>query len=303
VSKNLLWFPSSRKMRTPLDRPRWLMPAFLVVWSLVVILPLLVLVVYSFFDSRNFTMVYEPSFNTWSNLFSSGRFEVTLRTLRIALSVTVIEFMLAFPTALWLAKGGCSKTTRAIVLALLTIPFFLDLSSRIIVWRGILDETGLINHVLMSLHMISSPIKGMLYTEGAVHFGMLVTQFPTMVLPIYMAINVIDDTLIAAAADLGASPARILRDIIFPLAMPGVLAGVVFTLGPALASWVEPNMLGGGFVNMLGNSIDSAYSALRYPVLAALSTFVILLIGSIFLVLLLVTRRMADASTFFKNLH
>ena len=279
------------------------MPLFLGVWSLVVIIPLVVLLVYSFFESRNFAMVYEPTLNTWTNLFSSGRFEVTVRTLRIALSVTAIELLLAFPAALWLAKGGCSKTTRAIVLALLTIPFFLDLSSRIIVWRGILDETGLINQVLMSLHVISEPIKGMLYTEGSVHFGMLLTHFPSMVLPIYMAINVIDDTLIAAAADLGASPARILKDIIFPLAMPGVLAGVVFTLGPALASWVEANMLGGGFVNMLSNSVDSAYSALRYPVLAALSAFVILLVGAIFLALLLVTRRMADASTFFKSLH
>lgn len=292
-----------RKMKTPLDRPQWLVPAFLGVWGLVVIAPLLVLVAYSFFDSRNFAMVYKPSLNTWSNLFSSGRFEVTVRTLRIAMTVTVIELLVAFPTALWLAKGGCSKSTKAIVLALLTIPFFLDLSSRIIVWRGILDETGLISYVLMSLHVIAEPIKGLLYTEKAVHFGMLLTSFPTMVLPIYMAISIIDDTFIAAAADLGASPARILKDIVIPLAMPGVLAGVVFTLGPTLASWVEPNMLGGGFVNMLSNSVDSAYSALRYPVLAALSTFVILMIGAIFLVLLFVTRNVADASSFFKSLH
>lgn len=290
-------------MRTPLDRSPWLLPVFLGVWLFVVIAPLVVLFAYSFFESRNFAMIYRPSLATWESLFTSGRFEVTVRTLRIALTVTVIELVLAFPSALWLAKGGCSKTTRALVLALLTIPFFLDLSSRIIVWRGILDENGLINHVLMALHIIGSPIQGMLYSEPAVHFGMLVSYFPMMILPIYMAINVIDDTLIAAAADLGATPARILFDVILPLSLPGVLAGVVFTLGPALASWIEPNMLGGGFVNMLSNSVDSAYSALRYPVVAALSSFVILMVGLMLALLMFLTRRFADLSTSFRNLQ
>ncbi|WOD15507.1 ABC transporter permease [Paraburkholderia kirstenboschensis] len=296
-------FSSRASMRTPLERSPWLLRSFLCIWLFVVIAPLVVLVAYSFFDSRNFMMVYEPSFKTWESIFTSGRFEVTVRTLRIALTVTLIELLLAFPSALWLAKGNCTKTTRAVVLALLTIPFFLDQSSRIIVWRGILDETGMINHVLMILHVIQSPIKGMLYTEAAVHFGMVVSYFPMMILPIYLAINVIDDTLISAAADLGATPARIVVDVILPLSLPGVLAGVIFTLGPALASWVEPNLLGGGFVNMLSNSVDSAYGALRYPVVAALSSFVVLMIGVIFAVLMFLTRRFADLSMSFRSLQ
>ena len=85
--------------------------------------------------------------------------------------------------------------------------------------------------------------------------------------------------------------------------MPGVLAGIVFTLGPALASWVEPNMLGGGFVNMLSNSVDSAYSALRYPVLAALSSFVILMIGLILALLMFLTRKVVDLSTSFRSMN
>ncbi|WP_051504454.1 ABC transporter permease [Robbsia andropogonis] len=292
-----------RSMRTPLERTPWLLPTFLCVWLVLVIAPLLVLLAYSFFESRNFAMIYSPSFHTWESVFQSGRFEVTLRTLRIALSVTAVDLLLAFPAALWLAKGRCGKSTRAIMLALFTIPFFLDLSSRIIVWRGILDENGLINYVLMHLHLIDSPIHGMLYTEGAVQFGMAITNFPVMILPIYLAISVIDDTLIAAAADLGASPARILVDIILPMSMPGILAGVVFTLGPALASWIEPNMLGGGFVNMLSNSVDSAYSALRYPVVAALSSLVILLIGVLLIALVFLTRRFTDLSSAFRSLQ
>ncbi len=293
----------SKTLRTPLDRTPWLLPGFLVVWGFAVIVPLLVLLVYSFFESRNFAMVYQPSLKTWTELFSSGRFEVTVRTLRIALTVTVIELAVGFPFALWLAKGGCGKTTRAVVLAMLTIPFFLDLSSRIIVWRGILDVNGLVNYLLLHAHLIDSRWTWMLYTEWSVHFGMVVTYFPMMVLPIYMAISVIDDTLIAAASDLGASRARVLVDVIVPLSMPGVLAGVVFTLGPALASWVEPNMLGGGFVNMLSNSVDSAYGSLRYPVVAALSSFVVLMVGLILVLLMFATRRIADIGTAFRSLQ
>ena len=198
---------------------------------------------------------------------------------------------------------GASKTTRAIVLALLTIPFFLDLSSRIIIWRAILGEHGLINSALLGTGMISEPLRWMLYTEPSVQFGMVVTNFPMMVLPIYLAISVIDDTLLQAATDLGASPARVLWDVVVPLSLPGVLAGIVFTLGPALAAWVEPSMLGGGFVNLLSNSVESAYTALRYPVVAALATFVIGVLALLLGMFLLAARRVADFGQVFRRLE
>ncbi|MFC7398025.1 ABC transporter permease [Chelatococcus sp. GCM10030263] len=281
----------------------WVIPAFLVVWCGLVVVPLLVLFAFSFFETKTFVTIYRPSLNTWYSLFESGRFEVTLRTLRIALTVTGIEFLIGFPFALWLAKGGAGKTTKAMVLALLTIPFFLDMSSRTIIWRAILGENGLVNTALTSLHLIDEPLRWMLFTEWAVHFGMIVTYFPTMVLPIYMAINIIDDALIEASGDLGASPAQTLFNIILPLSLPGIMAGIVFTLGPALAAWVEPSMLGGGFVNLLSNSVESAYTALRYPVVAALSTFVIALLAALLLVLILLGRRFGDLSSAFRVLR
>ena len=82
------------------------------------------------FETRSFVTLYQPSLKTWFSLFESGRWEVAVRTLRIALTVTLIELVVGFPFALWLAKGCRSKTTQAAVLTLLTIPFFLDMSSR-----------------------------------------------------------------------------------------------------------------------------------------------------------------------------
>jgi spermidine/putrescine transport system permease protein len=276
---------------------------FLVFWCALVILPLLVLFAFSFFETQSFVTSYTPTLNTWISIFESGRFSVTLRTLRIALTITAIELLVAFPFALWLAKGGASKGMKAIMLALLTIPFFLDLSSRTIIWRAILGDSGLINTVLLNLGLVDQPLGWMLYSEWSVHFGMLVTYFPMMVLPVYMAISIIDDTLIEASGDLGGSPAQTLFRVIVPLSLPGIMVGVVLTLGAALAAWVEPSMLGGGFVNLLSNSVESAYTALRYPVVAALSTFVILLLGVLVVAFVLVARRFGDVTTMFRVLR
>ncbi len=278
----------------------WIVPGFLIGWGAIVILPLLVLFAFSFFDTKFYATVYHPSLTTWISLFQSGRLEVVLRSLRIALTVTAIDLVIAFPFALWLAKGGTGKGTRAIVIALLTIPFFLDLSSRTIIWRAILDQHGTINSALLALHAIQQPMGWMLYTEWSVHFGLVIASFPTMVLPIYLALSIIDDALLQASADLGATPRQTLMRVIVPLAMPGVMAGILLTLGPVLAAWIEPSMLGGGFVNLLSNSVESAYTSLRYPVVAALSTFVILLLAALLAILLLIARRFGDVISGFR---
>jgi spermidine/putrescine transport system permease protein len=294
--------PANRSLSRFVANGDWVIPAFLVVWFALVVAPLVVLFAFSFFDTKSYVTIYQPSLNTWVSLLESGRLGVTLRTLRIALTVTLIDLVIAFPFALWLAKGSVSKSTRAIVVALLTIPFFLDISSRTIIWRAILGENGAINSLLMNVGLIAAPLNWMLYTEWSVHFGMVIASFPTMVLPIYLAISIIDDALIQASGDLGASPAQTLFRVVVPLALPGVTAGVLLTLGSALAAWIEPSMLGGGFVNLLSNSVESAFTALRYPVVAALSTFVIVLLVALLFILLLLTRRFGDVLSTFRVL-
>ncbi|MDR0810427.1 MAG: ABC transporter permease [Gemmobacter sp.] len=291
---------SLRALRARLAGVNLAVSAILLAWILLVIVPIVVLFVFSFFSTVQFRTVYEPTLDTWIGLFSSGRWEVTLRTLRIALTVTLFELAIAWPFALWLAKGCRSQTTRAVCLAMLTIPFFLDMSSRAIVWRAILGQSGLVNTILTGTGLTDAPVEWLLYSEVAVHFGMIVSLFPPMVMPIYLAITLIDDTLIEASNDLGASPGQTLMRVILPLSLPGVMAGVVFCLGPALAAWVEPGMLGGGFVNLISNSIESAYSALRYPVVAALSAFVIGLLLVLLGIMYLVARRFGDLSGSFR---
>lgn len=299
--------PSSLAAKTPwrtlLGRVDWPLALFLAAWFLAVVVPLLGVVVYSFFETKSFFTVYTPSFNTWASIFDSGRFEVILRTLRIAFTVTAVELVLAFAFSLWLAKGCASRTVKAMTLALMTVPFFLDLSSRTIIWRALLGENGPLIPLFIGVGLVEPDSAGILYSEWAVHFGMIIALFPTMMLPVYIAISLVDDALIDASNDLGASPWQTLTGVIIPLSLPGVIAGVLFTLGSAMAAWVEPSMLGGGFVNLLSNSIESAYSALRYPVLAALTTLIMLILGVLVLAFVLIGRRFGDLSSSFRILR
>jgi spermidine/putrescine transport system permease protein len=274
-------------------------PAFIILWSLLVIVPLLVLVSFSFLQMKYYRIVYVPSLATWQSIIDSGRWLSVVRTLRVAIGMTVVELLLGFPFALWLAKGCQSKHIRAIIVTLLTIPFFLDVASRTIIWRSILDVHGAINNALMSIGAISHPITWLLYSQFSVDCGMLGSYFPTMVFPIYMIISLIDDEYIHASADLGASPRMTLTTVILPLAVPGIVTGIVFTLVPLMAAFVEPAMLGGGFADLLGNSVNSALQELNYPTAAALSTVVILLLAACIFGLTLAMRGRVDMANMF----
>lgn len=274
-------------------------PAFVAVWAVLVILPLIIVVFYSFFTIQAYQVVYDPTFDTWISLIDSGRWIAAVRTLRLVFTITLIELLLAFPFALWLAKGGASKTVKAVTITLLTIPFFLDAPSRIIIWRAILGTNGIVNATLLHLGLIDQPVEWLLFSEFAVHFGMIGPYFPTMVFPIFLVLVMIDDEYIQASYDLGASPGQTLLHVILPLAMPGIVAGIVFTLVPLMAAWVEPQMLGGGFVNLLGDSVEAALRELKYPTAAALSTVVIAMLALLLLLLVMVVRKRADLGSMF----
>jgi spermidine/putrescine transport system permease protein len=277
----------------------WVIPGFVAVWALCVILPLIIVVFYSFFSIQNYQVVYEPTVATWISLIESGRWIAAVRTLRVVFTITAIEFLIAFPFALWLAKGCRSKSLKAVIITLLTIPFFLDAPSRIIIWRAILGTNGIINTVLLQLGLIDQPLEWLLFSEFAVHFGMIGPYFPTMVFPIFLVLTLIDDEYVQASNDLGASPGQTLIHVILPLALPGIIAGIVFTLVPLMAALVEPQMLGGGFVNLLGASVEAALRELKYPTAAALSTVVIVILAILLVLLVAITRRRGDLGAIF----
>ena len=276
---------------------------FAAAWSLLVVLPLLLLFIYSFLQTRGFRIEWTFTLENWASLAKTGRWIVVLRTLKIALTITAIELVVALPFAFWLAKVCASKSLKATVLALVTIPFFLDISSRTVIWRAILGSQGLLNSALIHLGIVDEPLEWLLFSEFAIHFGMLAPYFPTMLLPIYLVLELVDREYMDASHDLGATPIMTFFFVVLPLAMPGVIAGILFTLVPTMADYVIPWLLGGFKVVLLGTSVESALSALKYPTAAALSTIVIGILALFLAVLLAALRRVGDPTAVFSLLR
>lgn len=258
---------------------------FILLWLLILVVPLFSLFVWSFLAMRDYAFTFELTLDAYRQIVATGRHQVVWQTLRIAFTVTLILLVIAVPFALWLAKGVRSTSAKAIVLALLTVPFFLSLSARVMVLRPILSRSGPINTLLMDMGLTDAPLDWLLFSEFAVHLGLLSIAFPSMVFPIYLAMTLIDDEYIDAARDLGAAPRRVFVDVILPLSLPGVIAGTIFTFVPMLGESVVAQLLGGGQVNLLGGSIASLIQVINYAVAAALAVIVLLLLGAFLLFL------------------
>jgi ABC-type spermidine/putrescine transport system permease subunit I len=272
-------------------------------WTLAVVVPVGSLFLWSFMSVVRFRIVPPFTLDAYDQIFDTGRYGVVFATLRIAATVTVIEVIVALPIALWLAKGIKSVAARSMIMALLTIPFFISLASRTIVLRPVLGREGLVNTLLMAAHLTDRPLDSLLFSEFAVHFGLLGPSFPPMVLPIFLAITLIDDDLIEASRDLGASSWRVFVGIILPLSMPGIVAGIIFTFVPLLGETVVPQLLGGANVPMLGASMSSLVSNLNYPAAAALSVIVLVVLGILLWILWRVAPRYLSLQSVFEGMR
>ncbi len=265
----------------------------LLIWAAVALVPIAGLGLWSVLSMENFKLVWEPSLQAYRDVLGSGRWEVAVRTIRIAAIVTMIEAFFAIPFALWMAKGTKSVVLRTVLLGLLTVPFFLNLSARTIVWRGLLGLNGPINAFLMQIGVISEPLDWILFSEFAVVLGLIAPYFPTMVFPLFLAFSLIDDEVLAASKDLGAPPAFTFTNVILPLAIPGIGAGLVFTFIPMIGDPVVPTLLGGGNVVVLSASVQSLLKILNYTVAAALSVLMLVLLIGIVAFATALTRRLA----------
>lgn len=265
-------------------------------------MPLLALVGVSLATTRGMTIIWSLSLREYEAIFTGFRWEIILRTFRITGLVTLLEFLLAFPFALWLAKGLRNGWLKTIILVLLVVPFFLSAAARTIVWRAILGREGLVNSVLMSLGITDAPLDWMLFSEFAVVIGLIGPYFPSMVWPLFISLSLIDDELINASRDLGASEWQTLTGIIMPLAAPGILAGVIFTAIPMLGDNVSAALLGGGNVSLVAESITGMIGALDFTGASALATVVFASVALVLFLTWLMLRRSQIFATVFTSM-
>jgi spermidine/putrescine transport system permease protein len=182
---------------------------------------------------------------------------------------TLLTFLIGFPLAYTIAfRGGRYKS---FLLFLVIAPFFTSFLIRTISWKILLNDTGPVLAPLKELHLVP-PDFSLLYTPLAVVAGITYNFLPFMVLPLYVALEKIDPKLIEAAKDLYASNWGAFRRVTFPLSLPGVFAGTILTLIPALGDWVNAELLGNTQTKMIGNVIQDRFvSQGDYPTAAALS--------------------------------
>jgi ABC-type spermidine/putrescine transport system permease subunit I len=261
-------------------------------WLLGVLLPILSLIAISISRGSGLDLNWTAlSLRAYSDILVGFRLETVLRTLRIVLTVTVIEFFLAFPFALWLAKGIRESWAKTVVLVLLVVPFFLSPAARTIVWRAVLGREGPINSLAMATGLVDQPIDWLLFSSFSVHLGLIGPYFPSMVWPLYISMSLVDDDLVHASRDLGAGAGQTIRFIVLPLSLTGVVAGFIFTAVPMLGDNVVSRLLGGGKVSLISETFDELIGAMNFVGAAALASVIVLGIVIVGLVTLLTLRR------------
>lgn len=198
-----------------------------------------------------------------------------LSSLRIAALATLMLLLIGFPLAYAMTRAP--RSWRPALLAALILPFWTSFLIRVYAWIGILKPEGLLNQWLMSLGAISAPLQ-IIDTERAVFIGLVYTYLPFMALPLYAALERLDDTLIEAAQDLGASAFKAFWTITVPLARPGIIAGSLLCFIPIVGEFVVPDLLGGSETLMIGRTLWMEFFGNRDWPLASAVAIVLLAI-------------------------
>jgi putrescine transport system permease protein len=222
-------------------------------------------------------------FANYQFLFSDALYlDAFLYSVRVAAISTLLCLLLGYPMALAITRAAPAR--RNLLLMLVILPFWTSFLLRVYAWMGLLKEDGLINNVLLSLHLLSHPIP-MVSSPIAVYIGIVYSYLPFMVLPLYSNLEKHDPSLLEAAADLGAPPWRAFLRITWPLSLPGVLAGALLVFIPAVGEYVIPSLLGPSSQLMIGRVLSDEFFENRdWPVASAVAIIMlIILLGPIIL--------------------
>jgi spermidine/putrescine transport system permease protein len=280
------------RSRTLLSRAALTLPGAL--WTLLlVVVPLGVLFLYSFYTAGFFEIEHTISLHNYRTLIHDPVFpKVLWRTVRVALVVTVACALLGFPIALMLARAGARARTLG-TLALM-VPLWSNYLVKIYSWKSVLGTNGVINYVLEKLGLISHPLGFLLYDTNAVAIALTSAFLPFMVLPILTALERIPPSMAEAAIDLYSSPRRAFWTVTLPMARRGILAGSSFVLVMSMGDIIASDQLGGPSGLLVGRLIFNQFGAADdWPAGAAMSYILIAAI----LLLLFLTARLAGFGT------
>ncbi|MGY6029974.1 spermidine/putrescine ABC transporter permease PotB [Phytobacter sp. AG2a] len=250
---------------------------------LFVFLPNLMIIVTSFLtrdDAHFVAMVF--SLDNYARLLDPLYFDVLLHSLNMAVLATLACLALGYPFAWFLAK--LPAKVRPLLLFLLIVPFWTNSLIRIYGLKIFLSTKGYLNTFLLWSGIIDEPIRVM-FTPAAVIIGLVYILLPFMVMPLYSSIEKLDKSLLEAAKDLGAGKLQTFTRIIIPLTMPGIIAGCLLVLLPAMGLFYVSDLMGGAKNLLIGNVIKSQFLNIRdWPFGAATSIMLTVIMGLLLLV-------------------
>jgi putative spermidine/putrescine transport system permease protein len=222
----------------------------------------------------SYTKLFSGQDGLWLRIFG--------RTLLLAAIVTVVDIALAFPLA-WFMARVLPARWRTLAFLAVVVPLWSSILVRIFAWRTILGGSGVLNTFLVDSGLLAHPSSAFLYNETAIVITWANVWLPFMVLPIFTALEKIPDSTLEAARDLGASGWMTFRTVVFPLALPGVVAGSIFVFALTMGDFVAPQLVGGGS-QVLGGAIKERFGvAADYPFGAALASLTLVtLMGFLF---------------------
>ena len=275
------------KQRTHGRATAWLLAPGLAWMGLFLVVPLLMMVYVSFWTQTTFSISPTLTLKSWIFFFSSSTYlDALWTTVRVWLITLAATLVIGYPVALYIGLFVRNKTLQTILLVACVVPFWTSFLIRVVAWRPMLGTHGAVNIVLMKLGVITEPITVLLFTELSVIIGMTQIYVVFMVGPIAFMLSRIDPSLIEAARDLGASTGRILRTIILPLSMPGVVVGSIFVSVMVLGEFATPAALSGRKVNMLGNIIVTQVGSLKWAFAAVVGVVLTAIIAAVVAALL-----------------
>lgn len=246
---------------------------------LVVLLSLALVLALSFQRTDPIRLFTEFSWEGYAGSVTRPVFWMVLfRSLLISAAVTAATLLLSYPVAYFIAFKA--QRYKALLLVLISAPFFTSYLLRIFAWKIILGFNGVVNSALKTLGLIEAPLQFLVYNPFSVVVALSHAYLAFAVLPIYVALERIDKSLLESASDLGARPFANFRQITLPLSMPGVIAAALLIFVPTVGDYVTPTLVGGPGGIMVGNLIQSQFGkANDWPAGSALSVAVIVTVA------------------------
>ncbi len=249
--------------------------------TLFLLVPYLLMFCYSFWAVSSGNVVHHWSLSNYGELIKKDVYRATLfRSMWVAARVTISALLLGYPLAYFLSfYAGARKN---LFYQLVIIPLWVSYLVRAYAWKTILGTDGVLNTLLQFLHITQHPVDSLLYSPFAVVLTLTHIYTPFVVLPIYAAMEHIPRNLVEASHDLGASPVQTFWRVIFPLSVPGMIAGATFAFVLSLGDFLAPQLLGGPSGIMISNIVVSLFgAAFNWPLGAAISFCILVLVVSL----------------------